>query len=129
MSRRTKDILKEYFASNATPTGLHHEELIDSMMESIGFEEVTVLDGAITRTQINHKIDTEAGAATDDLVTINGGVDGEIIRLTCVSESRVVTIKDSTGNIYLGGDYDLDLLSTVKELIYIGETSTWVSLQ
>ena len=126
MARRTKDILKEFFASNATPTGLHFEELIDSMVESIGFEEVEILSGAITRTQVNHKIDTEAEAATDDLDTIDGGVDGEIIRVMCVSESRVPTLKDGTGNLDLGGDIALDSLGTVRELIYVSATSKWV---
>ena len=126
MARRTKDILKEYFASGAIPSGDQFSELIDSMVESIGFEEVTVSAGAITRTQINHKVDTEADAATDDIDTINGGADGEIVRLMCVSESRVPTLKDGTDNLDLGGDIALNSLGLVRALIYVGATSKWV---
>lgn len=128
MTRRTKDILKEYFTSNAIPTGSHWQELIDSLVENIGFEEVTISAGVITRTQINHKVDTEADAATDDIDTINGGADGEIVRLMCVSESRVPTLKDGTGNLDLGGDIALNSLGLLRAFIYVGATSKWVPI-
>ncbi len=53
-------------------------------------------------------LDTEASAASDDLATINGGINGMQIALKTASSSRDVTIKDGTGNIQCGGDRVLD---------------------
>ena len=52
-------------------------------------------------------VGTEGSAATDDLDTINNGSDGDVIILrTIVDASRVVTVKDGTGNIQLAGGAD-----------------------
>jgi hypothetical protein len=50
-------------------------------------------------------IDTEGGAATDDLDTINGGFTGQVTVLTPASNARDVTVKDNTGNLRLNGDF------------------------
>jgi hypothetical protein len=50
-------------------------------------------------------IDTEGGAATDDLDTINGGFTGQVTVLTPASSARDVTVKDNTGNLRLNGDF------------------------
>ena len=39
--------------------------------------ELTIAGGIITRTRSNHTVDTQADAATDDLDTISGGVEGD----------------------------------------------------
>lgn len=62
---------------------------------------LTIASGAITVTGSHHLIDTESAAASDDLDTINGGRDGDILILQTVSSSRDVTLKDGTGNIFL----------------------------
>lgn len=50
-------------------------------------------------------IDTEGGAATDDLDTIDGGFTGQITVLTPASTARDVTVKDNVGNLRLNGDF------------------------
>lgn len=65
----------------------------------------TISSGVITATKSYMRVDTEAGAATDNLDTINGGSDGDILILKQTSGSRDVTVKDSTGNIILAGDF------------------------
>lgn len=69
----------------------------------------TIAAGVITvpnsRYPIMLPVDTEAAAATDDLDTINGGFEGQIITLFCPSSSRDVTFKDGTGNLNLAGDF------------------------
>lgn len=73
-------------------------------------------------------VDTEGAAAADDLVTINGGVDGQIIILrSTVSLTRVVTVKDSTGNMRLAGDMVLDSATDSLTLYQIGG-SVWIEL-
>jgi hypothetical protein len=69
----------------------------------------TIASGAITRTARRMRIDTEAAAASDDLDTINGGIDGQVIILYTTSSSRDVTIKHNTGNIHCNGVADKTL--------------------
>lgn len=70
---------------------------------------VTIAGGIVTvpssRLPLQLFIDTEGGAATDDLDTILGGIEGQIITFFCPSSSRDVTFKDGTGNMNLAGDF------------------------
>jgi len=58
-------------------------------------------------THANHIVDTEGSAASDDLDTINGGATGDILILHSTTYTRVVTLKDGTGNLRLAGDFAL----------------------
>lgn len=69
---------------------------------------LTIATGAITVTGSFHELDTEASAATDDLDTINGGNDGDILILQTTNQGRDVTVKNGTGNILCGSDRVLD---------------------
>lgn len=69
--------------------------------------ELTIATGAITITDSHHRVDTEADAATDDLDTINGGTDGEILVLQAQDSARTVVLKDGTGNLALNDDFSL----------------------
>jgi len=61
----------------------------------------TISGGAITYTGAYMVIDTEGGAATDDLDTINGGQDGDIVIIRTTNNARDITVKHGTGNIIL----------------------------
>ena len=54
------------------------------------------------------QIDTEASAASDDLETITGGEVGMELTIEATDASRVITVKDGIGNLYLSGDCTLD---------------------
>lgn len=73
--------------------------------------EVTVSTGAISYTagQTFYRVDTEGDGAADDLDTINGGSEGDIIVLVLENDARVVTIKHNADNIQLGGNTDIVL--------------------
>lgn len=72
--------------------------------------ELTISSGAITKTQFVHKIDTESDAGTDDLDTINGGSEGDILLLHAISGgSRNVVLKHATGNIQTPDATDITL--------------------
>lgn len=73
-------------------------------------------------------VDTEGAAAADDLDTIEGGVTGQIIVVhSTVSFTRVVTLKDTTGNLRLAGDMVLNsVLDNVT--LYLQGSNTWVEL-
>lgn len=64
--------------------------------------EITVGSGTF------YRVDTFAYSATDDLVRINGGVDGQMLILRTQTSNRDVTVKDG-GNLRIAGDF---LLST-----------------
>jgi len=69
--------------------------------------EVTIATGVVTIIGSRHTIDTEADAATDDLDTINGGLDGMRLQLRAADSTRTVIVKDGTGNIDCSGDFSL----------------------
>lgn len=71
--------------------------------------DLTLASDAITVTGCYHRVDTQGGAATDDLATISGAAVGQILILQSVASSRDVTVKNGTGNIFLAGsDFVLD---------------------
>lgn len=84
--------------------------------------ELTIATGAVIVTQGYHKIDTEANAATDDLETLTatGLTAGFIVVLRAEDITRVVTVKDGTGNLLLNGDYALSATDRTITLIYDG---------
>ncbi|WP_139015891.1 hypothetical protein [Ensifer aridi] len=84
---------------------------------------LTIAAGAVTVTTGFHRVDTEGGAATDDLDTINGGTEGQILVIKSTAGTKDVTLKDGTGNLILAGDMLLDTTSDTITLIKVG--STW----
>lgn len=70
-------------------------------------ESITISGGAISPVTSYVKVDTQGSAATDDLTSITGGMDGQLLVLRSVSAARVVTVKDVAG-IYIAGDMVLD---------------------
>lgn len=83
---------------------------------------LTIATGAVTATQSNHSIDTEAAAATDDLVTINGGSEGDLLWIRAEDNARDVVVKHGTGNIYLDGRVDRTLNHTRDRLPLINRS-------
>jgi hypothetical protein len=90
------------------------------------FTNLDISSGAITITSSTHKVDTEGGAATDDLDTINGGTDGSILVIQSNNNDRDVSAKDGTGNLQLAGNYDLNHSS--RKLTLIKSGSVWYEL-
>lgn len=78
---------------------------------------LTIASDAITVTDSYHTLETEGAASTDNLATINGGVEGQILVLRTNSASHDVTVKDGTGNIFLSADMVLDRAEDTLTLI------------
>jgi len=89
---------------------------------------LTISGGVVTATTNYHLVDTESAAATDDLDTINGGVDGMILVLHSLSGARDSTLKDNTGNLALAGDFTLTDVRDTITLIYAGAFALWLEL-
>jgi len=66
----------------------------------------TISGGAITYAGAYMVIDTEAAAAADDLDTINGGSDGDIVVIQIADSNRDITVKHLSGNLDLWTDQD-----------------------
>lgn len=99
-----------------------------SDLGKLNFDDATTLavsSGVITITQSYHYVDTEGGAASDDLDTINGGTAGDILYLRAADSSRTVVIKHGAGNIVTpnGNDYNLD--NTDKVVVLIFDGTSW----
>lgn len=90
--------------------------------------ELTISSGVITVTGANHNVDTESDAASDDLDTINGSVDGSLLYLRSNDDARTVVIKHGTGNIatFDGADITLDDTNKVAVLVYDAGKSEWL---
>lgn len=84
---------------------------------------LTVATGVVTVAGRGiYVIDTEAAAATDDLDTINGGSDGDVIILSSVNAARDTTLKDGTGNLFLTADFALANNTQKIVLVNVGGT-------
>ena len=86
--------------------------------------ELTIAAGVVTKTKAYHDIDTEADAASDELDTINGGSEGEIIVIRAENAARTVVCKHGTGNLDLQG-YDIYLTDTDQFLMLMHDGTNW----
>ncbi len=87
--------------------------------------DLTIASDAITVTNSYHRIDTEGAAATDNLATINGGTNFQVVMLQTVGSSRDVTVKHGTGNIYLNGSADFVLDNSRDVLVLVKTGAEW----
>jgi hypothetical protein len=87
---------------------------------------LTISGDAITVTRSFHLIDTEGGASTDDLSTINGGTNGDLLFLRLVSNLRTVTIRHNVGNIYTLDGSDVVLNSISGVALFIRYSANWI---
>jgi hypothetical protein len=91
-------------------------------------DQLTISTGAVTITGPFHAVDTEAAAATDDLITINGGdYVGQELILKNVNSSRRVWIKRG-GNIITQRKTDFPLDSTNDRIFLKWDGSNWVEI-
>ena len=90
---------------------------IDGFLSLGDAVELTINAGVVAATKSHHDIDTQSGAATDDLDTINGGSEGDLLIIRPENTARTVVVKDGTGNLRLAGDFSMDSISDMMLLI------------
>lgn len=88
--------------------------------------ELTIATGVITVTQSNHIVDTQSDASTDDVDTINGGEEGNIIFLSAAHADRDVVFKTGTGNLNITADITLTDINDNVGLIF--KNAAWTRL-
>jgi hypothetical protein len=99
-----------------------------SFLVAGGEEDYTISGGSITPMSGYIEVDTEGGAASDDLDTIVGTnvQDGSLLIVRAASSSRTVVAKDGTDNLRLNGDMTLDNGNDTLTLIWTG--ANWLEL-
>lgn len=110
------DVSLYFYASGCFDTAIEPDRLTNSLgglsghFDSLTVDRrlnvgagptLTIASGAITVTHSFHLIDTEGSASADDLDTINGGKDGDLLMLAPVNSARDPTLKHNTGNLLL----------------------------
>jgi hypothetical protein len=89
--------------------------------------ELTISGGVVTVTRSRHKLDTQSDASTDNLDTISGGQDNQILILSQQSSVRDVTVTES-GNINLNttdGTFAFLNTRSILTLIYDSSLGKW----
>jgi len=112
-------------SNNATFAG---DLAVDGVLNLGTKSERTISAGVITVTKSWHTVDTEATDATDDLDTINGGADGDLLVIRAKQSGRTVVVKDLTGNISLNGDFTMDNRHDTLTLLYDSTIDVWLEL-
>jgi hypothetical protein len=84
--------------------------------------------GEITATKSYISIDTYGGAATDDLVKINGGSEGQIIVIKAENAARTVVVKNGTYLTLAGGvDFSMDSYWDCMQLMCVSPPN-WIEI-
>lgn len=125
---------------NATNLNLRHTE-VQSQVESLrtglsGFtlqsfalpgSALVISNDSITVTQSRHLVDTQGGASSDDLSTINVTTSFiPVLAISCVSSAKVVIVRHNIGNIWLNGkNFTLDDPLKVLYVIWNHTLSKW----
>ena len=95
--------------------------------------ELTIAAGVITVRPIDSHIecDTQADAGSDDLDTINGGIDGQMIVLHPVDNVRDIVVRHATGNIRIKGALDVTLAFRYEYvlLVYYATGGFWMTIE
>ncbi len=79
-------------------------------------QALAITGGEIMVTGGYHRVDTEAGSASDDLHTINGSRQGDTVTLQTVSDARTVVLKSGQGNLTLPSDIVMNTTSLLVQL-------------
>ncbi|MCK4528025.1 hypothetical protein KAW18_11705 [candidate division WOR-3 bacterium] len=87
--------------------------------------QLTIAAGVVTVTQTRHTIYTQDGDPTDNLDTINGGEEGQVLIINPSSTMREVVVKHKTGNIALYGSVDITLDNSDKMMMLLYHESFW----
>lgn len=87
----------------------------------------TISSGVVTKNAVRMTLTAESGGI-DDLLTISGGADGDIIIIDSTVSGDSITLKDGTGNIQLrGGDFIMSGAEAMM-LMFSAQNSEWLEI-
>jgi hypothetical protein len=91
-------------------------------------ETLTISTGVVTRTSTtSHFVIAAESGTSDDLDTINGGSDGDVIVLSPDS-GDTITVRDNIGNLQLASNFSMDNPADKITLIYHNAISKWCEI-
>ena len=86
-------------------------------------QNVTISSGVLTLSGAGrYAVETEGGAASDDVDTINGLSDGDEVILNAKNGAHTVVFKTGTGNLSIKSDTSLDDIVDRMRLLMHGAT-------
>jgi hypothetical protein len=87
----------------------------------------TILNGGIEKLGkfSYYSVDTESAAASDNLDTISGANEGDLIFIKAANSARTVVIRDGQGNILTKGGASLSLDNTDDLAILFYDGTAW----
>ena len=88
----------------------------------------TISSGAIAYTGAYMLVDTEGGASQDELTTINGGSDGDILIIKQANDARGITFKHAGGNINLTNGIEFSLRNIRDRITLMYDSAFWVEI-
>ena len=89
-------------------------------------KQIVISGGVITVTNTFHSVRVETGSS-DDLDTINGGVDGQILIIRPYDNNDIV-LKNNADNILCNGANDITLNTSQDIAMLIYQSDTWIQL-
>lgn len=121
---RQGGLIKIYDAVNVL---LGQFDPLNNRFPKFGFTKstTTIAAGAIGYVGSYTIVDTEAAAASDDLVTIVGGANVDYMVIGITNASRKVVIKHGAGNIFTSTELDLTLSSTNDRITFLFDGTGW----
>ena len=72
-------------------------------------------------------VDTESAASSDNLDTISGGNEGDVIYIKAASSARTVVIRDGQGNILTNGGSSLSLTHADDLAMLFYDGTNWMA--
>jgi len=91
-------------------------------------DTLTISAGVVTATKYYSSVDTESAASTDDLDTINGGSDGDLLIIRATNSGRTVVAKHGTGNLHLDGAADFTMDNSDDRLYLMSNGTNWIEI-
>lgn len=88
-------------------------------------EALTISAGAVTLTK-SHITLAGQGAAADDLDTISGGAEGDVVLIRNSTDSYAITLKHATGNLRTATAVDIVLSDTNAWAIGVKTATNWL---
>ena len=99
---------------------------LDKLIIPQNTTQLLITDGIITVTDTFHSVRVQTGSS-DDLETINGGVDGQILFIKPYDNNDIV-LKNDVDNILCNGGSDVTLNTSRDIAMLIYQSDTWIQL-
>ena len=99
---------------------------LDKLIIPQNTTQLLITDGIITVTDTFHSVRVQTGSS-DDLETINGGVDGQILFIKPYDNNDIV-LKNDVDNILCDGGSDVTLNTSRDIAMLIYQSDTWIQL-